>query len=254
MSARTFVVGDIHGDLEALTRLLDKLPTFTTDDTLVFLGDYVDRGPHPKGVVDLIRGLSATTPAKVVCLRGNHEDEWCQSYESPHAPFLVQVANGCAATFRSFSGGKPLESDEETIHVDEYPRMLDVASWFPADVVEWMKALPLWHEDDHGIYVHAGLQKDGAGGWKHPRDCDPQSLLWMREPSFYEGYEGKRLVFGHTLVKELPLGHLGTFKKLFDDPNDVWVRGQLIGLDTGAGKGGFLSAVELPSMKVYESR
>ena len=78
--------------------------------------------------------------------------------------------------------------------------------------------------------------------------------MWMREPDFYRGYRGKRLLFGHTLVTELPLDHVGPIAKLFDDPKDVWVRGDLIGLDTGCGKGGFLSAVELPRMKVYESR
>jgi serine/threonine protein phosphatase 1 len=52
----------------------------------------------------------------------------------------------------------------------------------------------------------------------------------------------------------LPVDHLGFLASLFDDPYDVWKSGHLVGVDTGCGKGGFLSAIELPSGKVYESR
>src|SRR5262249_47772007 len=132
--------------------------------------------------------------------------------------------------------------------------LLDVQSWLPADVYEWMNTLPYWYEDDHAIYVHAGLQGEGKT-WKHPRDCGPMNLLWMREPDFYRLYEGKRLGVGHTPVAQRPIDHIGPIRRLlFDDPYDVWHRGPLIGLDTGCGKGGFLSAVELPALEIYESR
>ena len=116
-----------------------------------------------------------------------------------------------------------------------------------------MASLPLWYEDEHAIYVHAGLEGEGRE-WKHPRDCLPKPLLWMREPDFYTGYAGKRLVFGHTAVRDLPTDHLGRVASFLDDPWDVWLRGDLIGMDTGCGKGGYLSAVELPSLEIYESR
>ena len=77
MSARTVAIGDIHGDLVHLLALWDALPALDGDDTLVFLGDYVDRGPDSAGVVRWIRDvLPMLTDARVVCLRGNHEDAW----------------------------------------------------------------------------------------------------------------------------------------------------------------------------------
>ena len=77
MSARTVAIGDIHGDLVHLLALWDALPALDGDDTLVFLGDYVDRGPHSADVVRWIRDvLPMLTDARVVCLRGNHEDAW----------------------------------------------------------------------------------------------------------------------------------------------------------------------------------
>src|SRR5262249_40133775 len=160
-------------------------------------GDYVDRGPDPKGVVEKIRSFSAETAARTVTLRGNHEDKWAQAYERPDLPYLLQVGNGCAQTFRSYTGGAPLAA-EESLPIPEIQGVIGVSSWMPADLHAWMAQLPLWSEDDHAIYVHAGLEHDEAGGWKHPRDSAPKPLLWMRERAFFCGYQGKRLCFGHT--------------------------------------------------------
>lgn len=248
---RTFAIGDIHGDRQALDTLLERLPALEAEDTLVFLGDYVDRGPDSRGVVERVMRLPQETPARVVTLRGNHEDKWLDCYQGKGVEFLLPRSNGCLEMYRSFAS-KPLSPDDEA-PTEDIIAMLDVPSWLPQTVLAWMEALPLWYEDDHAIYVHAGLEGEGEM-WKHPSVSRPACLLWMREPDFFSGYHGKRLVFGHTLVKDLPLGHLGPIAKFFDDPKDVWQRGELIGLDTGCGKGGFLSAIELPRMKVYESR
>ena len=159
--------------------------------------------------------------------------------------------NGCLATMRSFTGG-PLAREDELAAPHEVDALY-AGSFFPPDVVQWMRTLPFWYEDEHAIYVHAGLDGEGSE-WKHPRDGREKHLLWMRENDFFTQYKGKRLVFGHTMVSELPTNHLGRVAKWLDDPGDVWVRGDLIGLDTGCGKGGFLSAIELPRGKVYESR
>jgi serine/threonine protein phosphatase 1 len=254
MAPRTFVVGDIHGDLAALESLLAKLPALASEDTLLFLGDYVDRGPDSLGVVERIRGLGAKLPAKLVTLRGNHEDMWVKCYQAEESSFgfLIPPGNGCLNTYRSFTG-QPQLTDTERLPNEEMVLFMEVASWFPREIYEWMDTLPLWYEDEHAIYVHAGLEGEGTE-WKHPRDCARMPLMWMREEDFFLGYRGKRLLFGHTKVKDLPPPDLSFWQKLFDDPNDVWVNHDLIGLDTGSGKGGFLSAIELPAMKVYESR
>jgi serine/threonine protein phosphatase 1 len=249
---RTFAIGDIHGDLAALEALLARLPEQTADDTLVFLGDYVDRGPDSRGVVERVQRIARESPARVVALRGNHEDLWVGCIAQPNLGFLLPRGNGCAETYRSYAGLAPLAEDEEP-SAAEITRMVDVAAWMPRDVIDWMSSLPVWFENDHAIFVHAGLDGEGTE-WKHPRDGREKPLMWMREPDFYAGYAGKRLVFGHTRVEDLPLDHVGPIRRLFDDPKDVWVRGDLIGIDTGCGKGGFLSAIELPRMRVFESR
>jgi serine/threonine protein phosphatase 1 len=246
VAGRTFAIGDIHGDLPALDGLLERLPRLDREDTVVFLGDYVDRGPDARGVVARVRGFVAKSSAHVVTLRGNHEDKWIQSAEKPDLPFLLQWGNGCAATYRSFIGGPPLSLDD-SLDIPEIKRMLEVSNWLPADVVNWFRTLPLYYEDEHAIYVHAGLERAGAG-WKHPKDSSPKPLLWMRDAPFFNKYRGKRVVFGHTPVGDLPVD------RERDAPTDeVWIERDLIGLDTACGRGGPLSAVELPSKRVYQA-
>jgi serine/threonine protein phosphatase 1 len=253
MLGRTFIIGDIHGDLAALDKVLERLPGLHAGDTLVFLGDYLDRGPDSRGVIERVRALEAACPARVVALRGNHEDKWIECYRTPDINFLLPYNNGCGATFRSYVGG-PVLADLEDLDPSEVDRFLDVPSWLPRDVVAWMQSLPLWFENEHGIFVHAGLEGKGKR-WKHPRRSSSAYLLWMRRHDFYLYYKGKRLVFGHTAVDELPSDHLGAYAHYLDDSAlEVWMRGDLIGLDTACGKGGFLSAIELPSLTIYDSR
>ena len=246
---RTFAIGDLHGDLHALDRLLARLPRLDGDDTLVFLGDYVDRGPHSAQVVDRVRRLGDWIPAKVVALRGNHEDAWVQVVEKGWPEFVVPRRNGCLEALRSFRGEEP--PGEEDPPTEEELIALFAGTFFPEDVVAWMKALPYFHEDEHAIYVHAGLVRT-EGEFLHPSEMKPQrALLWTRDHDFFANYRGKLVVFGHTATEDLPVELSGYTP---EDPTDLWAGPAAIGLDTGAGKGGFLTAIELPARLVYESR
>jgi serine/threonine protein phosphatase 1 len=75
--------------------------------------------------------------------------------------------------------------------------------------------------------------------------------VWKRTRAFFERYSGKRVVFGHTGADSLPQQY-SSFTP--SDPADLFLRGSVIGIDTGCGHGGFLTAIELPAMRVYESR
>jgi serine/threonine protein phosphatase 1 len=247
--ARTFAVGDIHGDLEALEKVFERLPNLEKGDTVVFVGDYVDRGPCSAQVVEFVRRLGKEGPAKVVALRGNHEDAWLRVIERGWPEFILPPGNGCLAAMRSFTGG-PIP-EPEALPLPGEKAELHRGTFFPDDVVAWMKELPFWYEDEHAIYVHAGLPR-GPGGFWHPSEAPaPAALLWLRDENFFRNYRGKLVVFGHTATAYLP-PELSTYTP--QDPLDVWAGPCCVGLDTGAGKGGFLTAVELPAMRVYESR
>jgi serine/threonine protein phosphatase 1 len=249
MAARTFAIGDIHGDLDELQLLLSRLPALTADDTLVFLGDYIDRGPNSAGVIARVRELATSGPAKVVALRGNHEDAWLQVIDAGWLEFIFPRGNGCLETYRSFAG-KPVPTEDDNPDKKELASM-SKGAFFPKDVVAWMRALPFFYEDEHAIYVHAGVKRVGDG-FPHPSEVKPQrALLWLRDRDFFANYRGKLVVFGHTTTRTLP-NELSTYTP--DDPTDLWAGPACIGLDTACGKGGFLTAFELPARVVYESR
>lgn len=247
MQGRTFAIGDIHGELDMLRALLAKLPDVGRSDTVVFMGDYIDRGPRSREVVEVVRGLDRDTGCSVVCLRGNHEDAWLRVVDESWPGFVLPTQNGCLATLRSYTGapqGAPPTKEEF--------EALFKGSFFPPQVIAWFRSLPTWYEDEHAIYVHAGLSPDEHGRFPHPRDAvKPSALMWTRTESFFRNYRGKRVVVGHTHTMELPADlSLHTV----DDPTDMWAGPCVVAIDTGCGRGGFLTAVELPSMTVYESR
>ncbi|MBX7080288.1 MAG: serine/threonine protein phosphatase [Nannocystaceae bacterium] len=246
MPARTFVVGDIHGDLASLRALMAKLPAPEPSDTMVFLGDYLDRGPDSAGVIEAVRRLQQHAPCKVVALRGNHEDAWLRVIDGGWPEFVLPPSNGCLAAMRSFTG----RPHGDGPHEDEIDALF-AGRFFPPEVVAWLRALAWFHEDEHAIYVHAGLvERDGV--FAHPSAIDPPiAMLWTRSESFFRDYRGKLVVVGHTTTQTLP-PELSSYTPA--DPADLWAGESVVAIDTGAGKGGFLTALELPARRVWESR
>lgn len=250
MTHRTFAIGDIHGDLDQLKDLLARVQPLGKGDKLVFLGDYVDRGPKSREVIDFVRRELPRTGAKVVCLRGNHEDAWLRVIDEGWDGFVLPPGNGCLACLRSFTGGPQPELTDQPTNDLEWEQLL-TGSFFPDDVIEWMRSLPLWHEDDDAIYVHAGLPK-AHGRFLHPSEVEnPAVMLWTRTMEFFKEYRGKTAIVGHTVTSLLP-PELSYFNP--ENPENLWAGEQVIAIDTGCGKGGFLTAIELPELFVWESR
>jgi serine/threonine protein phosphatase 1 len=247
MAGRSVVVGDIHGELATLERLWRRLPPLDAQDTLIFLGDYVDRGRDSRGVVDFLRKLPLATPAKLVLLCGNHEDGWLRVVSGGFPEFVLPEGNGCWPCARSFLG----RAEDAAAGGADFEAML-TGSFFPAEVVAWMRELPTWYEDEHAIYVHAGLPAK-HGTFLHPSEVKNRLvLLWLRSKEFFESYRGKRVICGHTATEELPR-ELSQYTPA--DPTDLWFTEHVVAIDTKCGKsGGFLTAIELPSLHVYESR
>ena len=173
----TAAIGDIHGMQDHLARLLRAIGDhadrqgWPESPLLVFLGDYVDRGPASRAVVRLLRHLQ---DQGAVCLRGNHEEMMiqCRSSQSDLDLFL---GNGGVETLRSYHE-----------HFDEFEQ--DCA---------WMAALPTSYEDDLRIFVHAGLMP------RRPLEAqDDGTKLWIRDKFLnFEGAFPKYVVHGHTPVQ-----------------------------------------------------
>lgn len=198
---KTYAIGDIHGCLPQLQRLVElcEQDAASQRSTLVFLGDYIDRGPDSRGVIEYLIDLQEWSPDRIICLRGNHEDLLLAAIESEDAE-LHWLSNGADATLRSYKASG--------------------AADLPASHIEWVRTLPLFHDDGHRFYVHAGVHPDRPLNQQRSRD-----LLWIREPFLSNSKEfGRLIVHGHT-----PSG----------DPE---LRPNRLNLDTGAVYGRALTA------------
>ncbi len=172
---RIFAVGDIHGQLGLLDKLLAAIDLEPKTDLMVFLGDYLDRGPDPRGVLErLILLEKAGFPA--VFLKGNHEAMLLDYLVGQkEARYLF---NGGTATLQSYAlPGQGLE---------------DVS--IPKEHLDFIKRLRLYYQTGDTIFVHAGLRPGIS-----LKDQDPEDLIWIRDEFFSSGYDwGKTIVFGHT--------------------------------------------------------
>lgn len=188
-----YAIGDIHGCLDKLQRLLDALRYDPTADRLIFLGDYIDRGPESKGVLDLLLHLQRGNAANVF-LMGNHEDNFlaylhaCQTDAEARywvgEPFF---AGGGTATLRSY--------DPQVRYAEDVAALQAV----PPAHVQFLQALPLYWTDGTFLAVHAGVRPGIPLAEQRPHD-----LLRIRTP-FLQTPHGLThyVVYGHTPVREV---------------------------------------------------
>ena len=171
----TYGIGDVHGMCSMLLRLMNRC----LDDgggkraKYILLGDYVDRGPHSRETVELLIELQRSFPAKIICLRGNHEAMTLAAVGGGAAEKLW-LQNGGTATLRSYG--------------------VERAHDLPAQHLEWFRTLPLCHDDGLRLFVHAGINPD------RPFDQqDEQDLLWSRARFLDDERDhGRVIVHGHT--------------------------------------------------------
>ncbi len=176
MKRYTFAVGDIHGRLDLLERSADAVADWLAErgavGQVVFLGDYVDRGPDSRAVVEY---LMTELGGAATCLRGNHEQIMLDACAADHVSSEMDmwVMNGGYATLASYGG-----------------RREDV----PQSHLDWLAGLPILAQDDHRIFVHAGLMPGVP-----VEEQDEFTCLWIRERFLRdtEGF-GKHVVHGHT--------------------------------------------------------
>ncbi len=169
----TYVVGDIHGCLQPLKRLLAKIGPQAGDE-VVFIGDYIDRGPQSREVVDHLLGL----PYRCVFLLGNHEKMLLDYLAG--ADEGLYLANGGLATLESYGG--------------------DPANIPPAHLSFFRSLRPMYETPEY-LFVHAGIRPMLALEKQKLDD-----LVWIRHEFFqFIGRYPKPVVFGHTPVRQVLL-------------------------------------------------
>lgn len=206
--AMRLAIGDIHGCLRSLETMLEVVQP-TGDDLLVTLGDYVDRGPDSKGVIERLIALKETH--NFVHLMGNHEIQMIRALETAvdRRRFLSDLCGG-QDTLDSYGG-----SFEDV----------------PQEHWEFMKSAGLYHELENHILVHAGLEAQVA-----VEKQDRETYYYHRFYSQEAHVSGKVVVCGHTIQGDVP--------------TDL---GYAICLDTCAYGGGWLSALDVDSGRIWQT-
>jgi serine/threonine protein phosphatase 1 len=220
-----YAIGDVHGRLDVLAPLVRDIAEDAARSAsaerpmLVFLGDYVDRGPESKGVVDLVLDLAGTRAFEVRTLKGNHEEALLQFLDEPTFG-QTWVEHGGASTLVSYGVQPPAQRTDRELW-DRARRAFDAA--LPAPHRRFYEGLELMVTVGDYAFVHAGVRPGVPLDGQAERD-----LLWIRQEFLEEKSPFEKvIVHGHTPLEE---------------PQLTPVR---LGVDTGAYATGVLTAVRL---------
>lgn len=167
-----YAIGDIHGRLDLLERAAERIEAHrrARRGQVICLGDYVDRGPASKGVVDFVMRMQSERGW--IALKGNHEAMMVGAHEGDEPTMdALWAGNGGEATLRSY-GGRASEAH-----------------------LAWMRTLPLMIRDDHRLYIHAGVMPGEA-----IEDQTEKVVLWIRNRFLEAPAEDLpcHVVHGHT--------------------------------------------------------
>lgn len=217
---RIFVVGDIHGCRKELSAMLEHILSqekLTAKDALIFIGDYIDRGPDTRGVVELLVNIKQEFPGSIF-LRGNHEDMLLDflGYDGNLGEVFIQ--NGGAETLASYD----LSTDISDI---------DLLKRLPKSHLSFFVDLQSYVAIGDFVFAHAGL--DPKRELETQMDND---LFWIREDFINHKHDfGKIVVFGHTPYQDI----------FFDVPYKI-------AIDTGCVYGNKLSCIELTGRTILQ--
>jgi len=222
-----YAVGDIHGEREMLAELLAKLP-LAEGDQVVFVGDYVDRGPDSHGVVELLVDFGKRHDCVFLC--GNHESMFLDFLGWRRPEFFAGdafLANGGDRTLASYGYFESADPDPLRFELPESHR-------------EFYRNLRLYHLAGDYLFVHAGIgrrlvkETDVQYALRRARSED---LLWDRSTVDMPHGLGVTVVYGHTPSLD--------FEVRWNPPFGI-------GIDTGAVYGGRLTAIRLPDETLFQ--
>ena len=170
MQTRIYAIGDVHGRLDLLEELYERILEHAVQNSaprlvLLHLGDYVDRGPNSKGVI--LRIMAGLPGFEMIALKGNHEELMLEFLEEGSGDALdVWLTNGGAATLESF--GIDVESDA----IDR-ESVIDAVG---AGVLRWLSTLSRSHREGGFFFAHAGVRPGVPLDRQRPED-----LIWIRK-------------------------------------------------------------------------
>ncbi len=186
---RRIAIGDIHGCFLTMQKLLEKTIEVKPVDEIYFIGDYIDRGPRSKQVLDYLMQMKKKKH-QIFPLQGNHEDMMLKAYKDESYMF-AWYNNGAEESLRSF------QIPEEMLYDHSGIRKI------PGEYIEFISEMPLFYELDDYLIVHAGFNFEADSIYK-----DEDSMLWIRDFQYNEAKAGgKTIIYGHTPKPVVSIQH-----------------------------------------------
>jgi serine/threonine protein phosphatase 1 len=196
---KTYAIGDLHGRYDLLELAIDTIEKDSPEGgRFIILGDFVDRGLQSKDIINRLMAGPSSEKWQWIVLQGNHEDIMLQAYRNPNC-LNWWLGNGGGQTLLSYNYK---DGDKLT-----YP--LDIC----VNHIAWLAHLPIWFEDEHRIFVHAGVPHD-----KLVEETDRKTLQWLLHKgdipttgafdTLYDdlpNISGKHVVHGHHQSEDHPL-------------------------------------------------
>lgn len=228
-------MSDIHGCYEELLKALIHWDRET--ETLIVLGDLVDRGPDSLKVVQTLCDLKEKYPGNVVVLQGNHDESFAKWLLETHEEDLsIYYMSSHNETIKSFFGNDP-DGIRKYKKSSRKQRGLHIRYLYMKEI-RFLYNLPLYHETDHCIFVHAGINLDLLD-WR----LDMRCMNMIRNQFIYSRMTAPKTVFfGHTptsIIRNVDKNEIGA--------NDVWCseHRDKVGIDGGVSMGGQLNALKV---------
>ncbi len=226
---RTLAIGDIHGGLRGLTQIIDRAKV-DSEDSLIFLGDYVDGWSDAAQVIQYLIELSKTNTC--IFMKGNH-DVWCEQWLASGIINDVWFKHGGKETIESYEG---FSKDQKLMHLDFFERM------------------PLYHLDtENRLFVHAGFTSmKGVENELHKENFYFDRTLWEMALTMDKTMKQNSVLYPSRLkhYSEIYIGHTPTINFSEDQPMNC---GNVWNVDTGATFTGKLSAIDINTKEVFQS-
>jgi len=225
---KTFAIADLHGRHDLLLSAIDRIEAgHPNGGTVVFTGDYVDRGPASRQIIETLMAGPTKPGWTWICLRGNHEE-------------IMQA--GCLGVLGWWlpnGGGATLISYGQKVGDAPDPSVV------PAAHLAWLAALPVMHNDGKRLFVHAGVDETIPLAEQSEQKC-----TWMLYPDGYAfGHGDLHVVHGHHQHEDGPLLLAGRTNL---DTLAWWTGRLVVGVFDDDKPGGPVATIEIKGPTIHE--
>lgn len=220
MAERHIAIGDIHGCRKTLAHLLEEVIQTDKEDTLYFVGDYIDRGPDSKGVIDYIMTLKEDK-YKIITLKGNHEE-------------ILENARYDSLLMNNWtkSGGQECLKSFGVNHPNDIPK-----KYF-----DFINDLEFYKETPFAFLVHGGFNFDAPNPFE-----DREAMLWLRDMKVDTAItDGKPVIHGHT-----PITLSETQRQIKAGDNNICIDNGCVFDWKNGEKMGILTAIDLKTKELF---